>query len=67
MARLTVEVFPAGVGDAILLRCVSGDRPINILVDGGNRPTYENYLAGRLRELRSRGERPDLVVVRRHG
>src|SRR4051812_42909321 len=63
-SQLIVEIFPAGVGDALLLRCVSGkERPVNILVDGGVRATYERHLAKRLQELGAQGERLDLVVV----
>ena len=61
-SQLDVEIFPAGVGDALLLRCVSGrERPVNILIDGGVRATYERHLAKRLQELRAQGERLDLV------
>jgi hypothetical protein len=62
-AQLAVEIFPAGVGDAILARCWAGGRRVNILVDGGVRKTYESHLADRLRALRAGGERLDLLVV----
>lgn len=62
-ARMTVEVFPAGVGDSILIRCASEGRSTNILVDGGVRATYEKHLAKRLGELRSEGQRLNLLVV----
>jgi hypothetical protein len=58
-----VEVFPAGYGDAILVRCSPGQRSFNILIDGGVRETYGDHLAARLVELSSSQERLDLVVV----
>ena len=61
--RLEVEIFPAGIGDALLLRCVSGNRSTNILVDGGVPSTYEDYIARRLHEFHSQGERLDLLIV----
>lgn len=61
--QVTVEVFPAGEGDSILLRCESGGRPFNILVDGGVRKTYQDHLRAKLLALRSAGERLDVLVV----
>jgi hypothetical protein len=61
--HVDVEVFPAAVGDAILIRCHSHDTAINILVDGGVRATYGTHLATRLKQLQSNGERLDLLVV----
>ena len=58
-----VEVFPAGYGDAILVRNISGQGSFNVLIDGGVRETYENHLARRLAELNSQREKLDLVVV----
>jgi hypothetical protein len=63
LSQLVVEIFPAGCGDAILLRCLSGDGPVNILVDGGIQKTYQDHLSKRLHELHSQGERIDLIVV----
>ena len=60
---VTVEIFPAGVGDSILLRCAVEGRAINILVDGGVRKTYEDQLRRRLLELRTQGERLDVLIV----
>ena len=58
-----VEVFPAGYGDAILIRCFPDQGSCNVLIDGGVRETYENHLAARLAALNSVGEKLDLVVV----
>ena len=58
-----VEVFPAGYGDAILVRCSPSRGSFNVLIDGGIRGTYRDHLASRLAEINSAGERLDLVVV----
>jgi Metallo-beta-lactamase superfamily len=61
--RIEVEVFPAGIGDSILVRCISDSGTENILVDGGVKRTYEDHLATRLKELANAGERLDLLIV----
>lgn len=61
--EIEVVLFPALHGDALLLRCVGGRRPINILVDGGPRQTFEECLRPRLIALATAGEQLDLVVV----
>lgn len=61
--RIEVEVFPAGIGDSILARCISDSGTVNILVDGGVKRTYEDHLATRLKELANAGERLDLLIV----
>ncbi len=61
--RIEVEVFPTGIGDSILVRCISDSGTVNILVDGGVKRTYEDHLAARFKELANAGERLDLLIV----
>ena len=56
---ITVEMFPAGNGDSIL---VSFDQHI-ILIDGGYTSTYRDYLKPRLRELQAEGKRLSKFIV----
>ena len=58
-----VEVFPAGYGDSILVRCVTASGPFNILIDGGVRSTFTEHLASRFAEISAAGEQLDLVIV----
>jgi hypothetical protein len=58
-----VELFPAGHGDSILVRCRTEGGPFNILIDGGVRATYAEHLASRFAEMSAGGEQLDLVIV----
>jgi ribonuclease BN (tRNA processing enzyme) len=63
IGSVTIEIYPAGHGDAALVSCRHASSSCNILIDGGVRSTFVSHLEPRLRDLRSRGERLDLVVV----
>ena len=60
---VSIEFFPASVGDSILIRCFSRDDTLNILVDGGVKETYKNQIESRLQNLKSEGQKLDLVVI----
>lgn len=61
--QFEVEILPARNGDCLLLRCASEGHPTNILIDGGTRPIYGEHLSNKLLQLRSQGEKLDLLVV----
>jgi len=52
-------MYPAGNGDAFL---ISSAR-LNVLVDGGYGQTFDEHIARDLRDLSSKGERIDLLIV----
>jgi beta-lactamase superfamily II metal-dependent hydrolase len=56
---ITVEMFPAGNGDCIL---VSFDDHI-ILIDGGYTSTYRDHLEPRLKELDAQGKRLSKFII----
>jgi beta-lactamase superfamily II metal-dependent hydrolase len=56
---ITVEMFPAGNGDSIL---VCFDQQV-ILIDGGYTSTYRDYLKPRLKELDAQGIRLSKFIV----
>jgi ribonuclease BN (tRNA processing enzyme) len=57
--KITIEMFPAGNGDAILL---TYDDYI-LLIDGGYTSTYRDHLKKRLIELNQQGRRINTFVV----
>lgn len=68
----SLEAFYAGKGDALILHFGTKDEPRWILIDGGHHHVYDDWLAPRLRALRSahidkvddRGRLPfDLAMV----
>lgn len=61
--RIDVEIFPAEYGDALLVRCICGDRSSNILIDGGLRATFDTQIRTRLHRLAGAGEKLNLVVA----
>jgi beta-lactamase superfamily II metal-dependent hydrolase len=50
---LSVEAIQANDGDCLLLRSDAGANPALILIDGGSRGVYRNFLAKRLEQLRA--------------
>lgn len=58
----TVDMLPAGHGDALWLECGDGDRPCRILVDGGTGPTYD-VLRSRIAALPPSDRHFELLVI----
>jgi beta-lactamase superfamily II metal-dependent hydrolase len=56
---ITIEMFPAGNGDAILI----SDGKINILIDGGYTSTYRDHLKSRLIQLNQTGQKIDKYII----
>ena len=61
--RMTVEVFPAAQGDALLVRCFTDGSTTNILIDAGLAETYRTHLRPRLQELKALGQRLSAFIV----
>jgi glyoxylase-like metal-dependent hydrolase (beta-lactamase superfamily II) len=58
----TVEMLPAGHGDALWLEYGEGDRRSRVLVDGGTGPTYD-VLRSRIASLPPDDRRLELLVI----
>ena len=43
MKKVSIEMFPAKVGDSFLISIFEGNDKVNILIDGGFKETYTNY------------------------
>lgn len=62
-AELTVEMFPAAWGDALIVRCVGRDQTTNILIDAGLATTYHQYLKPRLVKMGESDEDISLFII----
>ena len=54
-AKLTIEMFPAAHGDAVLVRARSNGQSTNVLIDAGLGVTYRDHIRGRLLEMAREG------------
>lgn len=62
MSSIRIEMFPASYGDSFLVSL--GDKVrTHILIDGGLKVTYNNFLKTRLEELSKSGEQISLLIV----
>ncbi|MBN8211092.1 MBL fold metallo-hydrolase [Bacillus sp. NTK071] len=62
MSDINIEMFPALGGDCLLVT-LGNKKKTNILIDGGYKETFYNYLKPRLQHMKKNGERLDLVIV----
>lgn len=56
---LRIKMYPAGNGDAFLISAAGS----NVLVDGGYGQTFEEHISRDLRNIASKGESLDLLIV----
>ena len=59
---ITIKLFPAGYGDCVLLSIGESGKNFHMLIDGGVTETYSGSIKQELQEIRSAGEKIDLVV-----
>lgn len=59
---MKVEIFPANIGDSFLIS-YGTDYEKHILIDGGYRETYDNFLKKRLKEISGFNQELELVIV----
>jgi beta-lactamase superfamily II metal-dependent hydrolase len=59
---INIEMFPARDGDCFLVN-YGNNSENHILIDGGRKETYENFLKKRLKEINSKGEEINLLIV----
>lgn len=59
---INVDILPASEGDCILITIGTKDK-VNILIDGGYKETYLEYLKPCLIKMNKKGEKLDLIIV----
>lgn len=59
---MKVEIFPAKIGDSFLIS-YGRDYEKHILIDGGYKETYDDFLKKRLKEINGLNQRLELVIV----
>ncbi|GLI54733.1 hypothetical protein PM10SUCC1_02480 [Propionigenium maris DSM 9537] len=59
---MKIEVFPAEVGDSFLISYGEGESK-HILIDGGYRETYDDFLKDRLKEIKNQKQEIELLIV----
>lgn len=63
MKKVSIEMFPAKVGDSFLISIFEDNNKVNILIDGGFIETYTDFIKPRLEKMNKIGEKIDLLVV----
>ncbi|MEN8907747.1 MAG: hypothetical protein ABF289_17495 [Clostridiales bacterium] len=62
MSKIRIEMFPAIDGDCLLVN-YGNKLDLHILIDGGRKETYNSFLKKRLKEINSKGEIINLLIV----
>ena len=64
MEDVTIKVLPARYGDCLIFRYLGNDGKChNIVIDGGLKRTYKEFLKKELVSIKARNENVDLLVV----
>jgi ribonuclease BN (tRNA processing enzyme) len=59
---MKIEIFPANIGDSFLIS-YGKDYEKHLLIDGGYKETYDNFLKKRLKEISELKQELELVIV----
>lgn len=58
---LTIKLVPAEYGDCIFIS-IKGEKSFNILIDGGTRKTYRNFIKTEIQYIKNMGQELDLMI-----